>query len=40
MTIIYQNEVDFYDGIRCLIMEGLTFEADHATLTITLTGGY
>jgi len=38
--ITYKHAEDFYYGIFNLITKGLVFEADFATLTITLTGGY
>lgn len=40
MTIEYQNESSFYDGIYSLVLKGLTFQADGEKLTIKLTGGY
>ncbi len=40
MTIHYKNNNDFYLGINWLVKQGLTFKADHETLTIHLTGGY
>jgi hypothetical protein len=40
MTIRYQDEAAFNAGIVFLVKEGLTFAAEHSSLTITLTGGY
>ena len=40
MTIEYQNESSFYDGIYALTLKGLTFQADGDKLIIKLTGGY
>lgn len=38
MTIIYKDQSSFYDGIRCLAVRGIEFEANHAILTIRITG--
>lgn len=40
MKIKYRSEEAFYDGIHAIVKKGLTFNADHDTLTITLTGGF
>lgn len=40
MQIEYENDRAFYAGITAIVMQGLGFTADHAALTITLTGGY
>lgn len=38
--IQYHSTADFYDGILELTKRGLTFDANLASLSITLTGGY
>jgi hypothetical protein len=40
MSIHYENEKEFYAGIYALLKAGLTFKANHASLSIELTGGY
>lgn len=40
MAITYHDDADFYAGIQQLVKQGLTFTADHFTLTVKLTGGY
>jgi hypothetical protein len=40
MTITYQTEDQFYNGIYQLVLKGLTFEANGDKLSITLLGGY
>ena len=40
MTIKYDNSDTFHDGVEEMVKRGLTFKANHDTLTITLTGGY
>ena len=40
MKISYNDTDEFYEGIYKLVTQGLTFDADAAMLTITLTGGY
>ena len=40
MIIKYTTEESFYSGINELVIRGLTFKANHETLTIHLTGGY
>jgi hypothetical protein len=39
-TIVYGNLEEMHTGIAALVREGVTFEADASTLTVTLTGGY
>lgn len=39
-TIKCGSMTEFYDAIAACIQRGLTFEADHASLIIKLTGGY
>lgn len=38
--IAYRSEQAFYDGLVELMKRGACYEADHHSLTITLTGGY
>jgi hypothetical protein len=38
--IRYSDAEAFHAGVAALVREGVTFEADHDSLTITLTGGY
>lgn len=40
MKATYQTERSFNDGIYEFVIKGLTFHADHETLTITFLGGY
>ena len=40
MTIKYNNEKDFYDGIHNLVQRALHFEADFNKLEIKLTGAF
>jgi hypothetical protein len=40
MTIQYDTLDDLYAGIYRLVTLGLTFEANHQRLAITLTGGF
>ena len=40
MTIKYNNEIDFYDGVHHLVSRALLFNANYDNLTITLTGGF
>lgn len=39
-TITYEDSKAFHKGCVEFLKEGVTFEADHETLTIRLTGGY
>lgn len=39
-TIVYESIEALHIGVAQLVREGVTFEADNATLTVTLTGGY
>lgn len=38
--IKYLSAADFYDGVLALTERGLVFEADFASLTLTLNGGF
>lgn len=38
--VAYRSEQAFYDGLFELMKRGACYEADHNSLTITLTGGY
>jgi hypothetical protein len=38
--IIYSDNHSFYEGIKKLVENGLTFEANHESLVIVLKGGY
>jgi hypothetical protein len=40
MKIICQTDAQFYDACYAMLVRGATFEANHSTLTITLTGGF
>ena len=40
MTIYFEDEPSFYEGIYNVAVKGLVFEAHHHNLTIRLTGGY
>ena len=38
--IIYGSVEELHEGVRLLVMSGITFEAHTEDLTIILTGGY
>lgn len=38
--IKFSTSTDFYEGIQQMVMLGLTFRADHDSLTIYLLGGF
>jgi hypothetical protein len=40
MIIKYIDEINFYDGIKELVMRGLMFSANREKLIIELTGGF
>jgi len=39
-TVTYSDHEAFHKGIAAFVREGVTFEAEESSLTITLTGGY
>lgn len=40
MTIVFESAETMYDAVYHLVRSGLTFRAEHKTLTIYLLGGY
>ena len=40
MKITCKTEEQFFEAVYNCVLKGLTFEADHDTLTINLLGGY
>jgi len=40
MTVFYQSDDSFYDGIHELLKRGIQFKADYGNLTIHMTGGF
>jgi hypothetical protein len=40
MTVRFNTDEEFFNGIQQFVIRGLTFDADHGTLTVKFTGGY
>lgn len=40
MTIYFDDEEAFYNGVAACVQRGLTFKADATKLRIELTGGF
>lgn len=40
MTIYFDSDEDFYNGIAACVQRGLSFKADATKLRIELTGGF